>query len=100
MSIYKEARPLTKGELCEAKGLDDLEDASYDIALPQDWLDEAVKYCKLNGYPISYHEILYGTVWMYDKQSRIFGRPYPLTCYTHYMIEKVLPSRLFGKGDH
>lgn len=95
MSIYYN---ITKGELCQLKGLDDL-DASYDTALPQDWLDEVVEYCKLNRYTISYHEILYGTVWMYDKEASITGRPYPLTCYTHYMIEKVLPFRLYGKGD-
>jgi hypothetical protein len=40
-------------------------DASIDSAVPQDWWDENKDELKVRGW----------AVWIYDNESRIFGRP-------------------------
>jgi hypothetical protein len=86
----------TKGELVKRRGI---EDSSFDFALPQDWLDEVVQWCRFNGYRgYSYRDILYGFVWMYDEKAKVFGRPYPLTYLTQHLLTK-LPMKLGGTGD-
>jgi hypothetical protein len=83
MTIYS----MTKSELVAKRGL---EDKSFDYTLPQDWLYAVHDWCKANQVPFTYHELVYGFVWLYDS---LCGRPYPLTCYTHWLLSK-LPSRL------
>jgi hypothetical protein len=58
----------------------------YDLALPQQWLDDACLNLRLSASVRSgrvpadslYDIILSGTVWCYD-QARIFGEPVALT---------------------
>ncbi len=93
MPEYPIYERLTKEGLVKRRGI---EDSSFDYALPQDWLYAVVEWCRLNGYRAwSYHEILWGFVWMYDEQAKVFGRPYPLTYVTHYLLTK-LPKHLGG----
>ena len=47
-------------------------DAAFDCAVPQPWADHVKKITGV--YPCGF------TVWLYDEQGGIFGRPYPLTC--------------------
>ena len=42
----------------------------FDYAVPQDWANAV--YDKVKLFPT-------GIIWLYDKQARIFGRPYPIT---------------------
>ena len=43
----------------------------YDTALPQQWSEDFRKRTGL--WPVGH------MVWLYDEESRIFGRPYALT---------------------
>ena len=54
-------------------------DAVFDWAMPQKWFDEAIRRTDLspNGH----------VVWLYDKQARIFGRPYGLTDQGRQIVE-------------
>jgi hypothetical protein len=51
-----------------------LGDATYDAALPQDWVDAVVEK---TGH--SYDNVLANFVWAYDEQAPTFGRPCALT---------------------
>ena len=83
---------LTKADLVELRGM---ENASFDYALPQEWVYSVLEFCKLNQLPFSYREIIFGFVWLYDEKSKVFGRPYPLTYTAHYLLTK-LPPQLYG----
>jgi hypothetical protein len=62
---------MTKGDVTKLLGI---ENETFDYALPQPWLDEAVKR---TGHP--YHSITGQFVWMYDGEHRFAGRPFALT---------------------
>ena len=48
------------------------EGAAVDYAVPQPWADGVRDRTGID--PCGF------TVWLYDEQAGIFGRPYPLTC--------------------
>lgn len=56
----------------KAVGLLDRDDIAVDFAIPQAWSEGTFK--KGGLWP-------FGVVWLYDDESRIFGRPYPVTMY-------------------
>jgi hypothetical protein len=65
---------ITKGELAKQV----YGDATYDIAVPQPWLDSVVEQLK-----VDYHVFLSGVVWLYpdmpSTHSPLLGLPAPLT---------------------
>jgi hypothetical protein len=54
-------------------------DATYDWAMPQEWFNQA---SEISGHNPSGH-----VVWLYDRQSRIFGRPFGLTDLGKQIVE-------------
>ncbi len=76
---------ITKGELAKQV----YGDATYDIALPQQWLDDAVE-----ELGVDYHVFLSGVVWLYPnpdspKSGTILGLPAPLTIDHLVWLRKV-----------
>ena len=63
---------MTKQEMVEAL---EMQDSSFDYALPQDWVDSlALKVKPL----FTYDDIIFRLIWLYDDKAPVFGRPYPL----------------------
>jgi hypothetical protein len=85
----------TKADRVRQLGLNDF---TFDYAIPHDWLERAVA-CLKSKYPGQYGDgddklnpyqaILGGTVWLYDKHGRIFGRPYPITRTAKDALERL-----------
>jgi hypothetical protein len=76
---------VNKGQLAEGYGL-----KSYDVALPQDWLNRSAR--KLSELPTAcltrdqaYDKLLFGTVWNYPEGS-IFGTPF----YLYQELDEVM----------
>ena len=68
---------MTKQEAVERAGL---ANASFDYALPQDWVDEMFAHIRCYpGVKFSYDEIVSNIIWLYDDKAPLFGRPFPIT---------------------
>jgi len=85
--LFVEVKNLTKGEVPKLYGL-----TSYDCALPQGWLDEAAKQLA-EKEPLTeldaYSKILWGTVWCYEGESVLFGRPFYMYKELHEVMQGV-----------
>jgi hypothetical protein len=81
--------PVTKEQAAQKLGL-----KVYDVALPQQWLDEScltlrVHASKDEEIPQNlYDTFLSGTVWCYDV-AKIFGEPVALTDKAYRLLTKL-----------
>ncbi len=64
-------------ELAKEAGL-----ASYDTAIPLDWVNHARKIAPNSATPLAFA----GIVWCYDK-ARVFGEPIGLTTAGRQLLE-------------
>jgi len=60
---------------------------TYDYALPQPWVDEWCKKLKAQG--VTYDDLIFGFVWLYDEEAKTFGRPFPLTNRARFILELI-----------
>jgi hypothetical protein len=82
LGTVQRRRRMTKLELAEKL----LADKTYDLALPQPWVDDVADLLKRRGSIWEYRDITYGFVWLYDKEAGMCGRPFPLT----YQARRIL----------
>ena len=52
---------------------------AMDGALPQPWVDKLAQLVPNGEFHSGYERICAQFVWVYDENSRYFGRPFPLT---------------------
>ena len=78
MKVYRskivrelESNPISKGEMFNNFP------ATYDYAVPQNWLDAFAEFCKEKYPKVTYHLILSSTVWVYGYENKYTG---PVTC--------------------
>jgi len=72
------ARPrMTKGGLAKEMGLADAEHLEYDGALPHDWLESMITFCKQSEkhHTVNHPLITSTTFWVYYQDDAL-GRPY------------------------
>lgn len=58
---------------------------TFDSTLPQEWLNHIAKTTG-ESLGLTYHEILFSLVWIYDSDSPCFGRPAPLTIEAYNLL--------------
>ena len=74
-----ESTPMTKGELA-----DKTVPVPYDVALPQQWLDDLAA----NAIMLDYNQLSSTLVWAYPESARAFGLPAPLCEETAWELRR------------
>jgi hypothetical protein len=72
----------TLGDRCKELNLDAV--GTWDYAVPQPWALDVWKETSM--WPN-------GIVWMYDRQSRIFGRPYAVSMYGWIVLQMYMLTK-------
>ncbi len=78
---------MTKREAAERV----LGNATWDSALPQQWVDAVVSKTECE-----YNDVLAHFVWSYDHGAGIFGRPCALTSEANMLLERI--NTAFGSS--
>jgi len=52
---------------------------AMDYAIPQPWVEKMAQLIPNGEFQSGYERICAQFVWIYDDNSRLFGRPFPLT---------------------
>lgn len=80
---FRDLMGRTKGDVVAMYGLE-----SYDVALPQDWLDNAAMALEeVSGDEKAYYNLKWGTVW--DYTDTFVGRPFYLYSELEEMMENL-----------
>ena len=61
---------------------------AVDYTLPQTWVDGL--------HELGYKHVVGIFVWLYDKQAKFYGRPFPLTDEAEAILKEI-PVRFYGE---